>query len=231
MEDHGHEADGRSLVGTAGRLVLRKIQRRGPVHLARRKKAFFLFQPSSGRKRAPLTTYDIWASERKGTEWSAPVNLGAPVNSGENEFYPSVTKDGTLYFQSWRSGSRGGTDIYRARLENGGYRKAENVGPPVSSDLREGDALVSPDESFIVLSVNRPDGFGQGDLYASFRDGDGAWTEPRNLGGAINTKANENCPILSPDGKFLFYTSGGDIYWVSAEVIEKARSGRAATCP
>jgi len=187
------------------------------------KRLYFCSNRSLDGKGASLATYDIWVCERKGAEWSAPVNLGAPVNSDENEFYPSVTRDGTLYFQSWRSGSLGGTDIYRAKLENGVYRKPENLGPPICGDLREGEALVSPDESFVVLSVNRPDSFGQGDLYVSFRDGDGSWTEPRNLGGAINTKANENCPILSPDGKFLFYTSGGDIYWVSSEIIQSLR--------
>jgi hypothetical protein len=187
------------------------------------KKLFFSSnRPPEGNGQSQQS-YDIWVAERQGPGWSDPVHLGAPVNSAENEFYPVVTKDGTLYFQSWRSGSRGGRDIYRAKLEKGIYRKTESIGEPVSGDLAEGDALVSPDETFIILSVSRPDGFGQGDLYASFRGPDGSWTDLKNLGAAINTKANENCPILSPDGKFLFYTSGGDIYWVSSEVIEALR--------
>jgi len=37
------------------------------------------------------------------------------------------------------------------------------------------------------------------------------------------TNLDENCPILSPDGKFLFYTSGGDIYWVSAAIIDEVK--------
>jgi len=44
------------------------------------------------------------------------------------------------------------------------------------------------------------------------------------LGCAVNTRANENCPILSPDGRYLFFTSGGDICWVASKVIETARS-------
>ena len=187
------------------------------------KKLYFCSNRPPEGKGQPWRSYDIWVTERKGAGWSDPVNMGAPVNSAENEFYPVVTKDATLYFQSWRSGSRGGRDIYRAKLENGIYLIAESIGEPVSGDLAEGDALVAPDESFIILSISRADGFGQGDLYASFRGPEGAWTEPRNLGAAINTKANENCPILSPDGKFLFYTSGGDIYWVSSESIERLR--------
>ncbi len=171
----------------------------------------------------PRRDYDIWVVERAGEGWSEPVNLKAPVNSEGSEFYPSVTGDGTLYFQSARPDARGGRDIYRARIENGAYRKVENLGEPINSALMEGDGLISPDEEYLVFSVDRQDGFGQGDLYVSFHGQDGAWTEPRNLGNAVNTAAHENCPILSPDGKFLFYTSGGDIYWVSAKVIETLR--------
>jgi ankyrin repeat protein/Tol biopolymer transport system component len=179
-------------------------------------------------KGATQNNFDIWMVERKGEGWSEARNMGAPINSPENEFYPSVAKDGTMVFQSWRTGSKGGRDIYRARLTDGVYKTVENVGPPISTDLAEGDALISPDGDFIILSVERPDGFGAGDLCVSFRGKDGSWSEPRNMGGAINTKANENCPIISPDGKFFFYTSAGDIYWVSSKVIDEFRPGKKA---
>ena len=177
-------------------------------------------------KGATQNNFDIWMVERKGEDWSEARNMGAPINSPENEFYPSVAKDGTMVFQSWRAGSAGGRDIYQARLVEGAYRTAENLGPPISMDLAEGDALISPEGDFLILTVERADGFGSGDLYVSFRGRDGAWSEPRNLGGAINTKVNENCPILSPDGRFLFYTSGGDIYWVSSKILDEFRPKR-----
>ena len=77
-------------------------------------------------------------------------------------------------------------------------------------------------KKIIILSISRKDGFGRGDRCVSFRGSGGVWTELKSLGAAINTKANENCPILSADGKFLFYTSGEDMNWVSSEVIENA---------
>jgi len=177
-------------------------------------------------KGATQNNFDIWMVERRGDGWSEARNMGAPINSPENEFYPSVAKDGTMVFQSWRAGSAGGRDIYQSRLVDGAYKTAEGVGPPISTDLAEGDALISPDGDFIILSVERPDELGAGDLCVSFRGKDGSWSEPRNMGGEINTKANENCPIISPDGKFLFYTSAGDIYWVSVKIIDDLRPGR-----
>ena len=59
--------------------------------------------------------FDIWMSERTANGWSASANLGAPVNSTADEFYPSLTRNGTIYFQSRRPGGPGSPDIWRAR--------------------------------------------------------------------------------------------------------------------
>jgi hypothetical protein len=43
------------------------------------------------------------------------------------------------------------------------------------------------------------------------------------MGDKINTKNHELCPFVSKDGKYLFYTSNQDIYWVSAEIINEIK--------
>jgi ankyrin repeat protein len=165
--------------------------------------------------------FDIWVVERIKDGWSAPQNLGNPINSTEDEFYPSVTRDGTMYFQSQRPDSKGSKDIYRSKPVNGKYEKVENVGDVINSEFFEGDVLISPDEGFMIFSVERPGGFGRGDLYLSSRDKNDNWTTPENMGNEINTEHHENCPILSPDGKFLFFTRHNDIFWVDAGIIQK----------
>src|SRR5262245_5512763 len=57
---------------------------------------------------------DIWFVEQtsKGV-WSEAKNIGAPINSDGAEWYPTMTKDGTIYFGSDRAGGKGRTDIYR----------------------------------------------------------------------------------------------------------------------
>jgi ankyrin repeat protein len=164
--------------------------------------------------------FDIWMVERSGDGWSKPGNPGNPVNSLESEFYPTLTADNTLYFQSQRPDTIGSRDIYRSRLVENKYEKIENLGAVINSSLSEGDALIAPREDFLILSVDRPDGFGQGDLVISFRDANDRWTTPKNMGDKINSEYNENCPMLSPDGKFLFFTRNGDIYWVDAQIIK-----------
>jgi len=61
----------------------------------------------------------------------------------------------------------------------------------------------------------------------SFRDGKGAWTQPVRLGPEVNSPEIELCPMVTWDGKYLFFLSQRDgeshAYWVTADVIEKAR--------
>jgi hypothetical protein len=74
-------------------------------------------------------------------------------------------------------------------------------------------------------------------LFVSFRAEDGSWTRPRNLGAQVNSPWKDEYPYVSADGKYLFFNSNrpsslyespipdgpGNIYWVNASVIEKAR--------
>lgn len=170
---------------------------------------------------------DIWMVTRRGPEepWSAPTNIGAPVNTPENENYPTASGAGSLYFHSEGHGGMGGLDIFAAESRDGRYLTPRNLGREINSGRDEFDAFIARDERFIIFSSRgRADGFGSGDLYISFRGKDGSWTEARNMGDTINSPAMEYCPFLSPDGRFLFFTSGrsgsGDIYWVDAGVIE-----------
>jgi Tol biopolymer transport system component len=168
---------------------------------------YFISNRPAGDERKPPSDFDVWVVERAGDGWGEPRNLGAPVNTTRPEYYPSVARDGTLYFSANRDGGQGGFDVYRARLVDGRYQEPENLGANVNGRSAEIDNYVAPDQSFIIFaSYGRPDDLGRGDLYISyFRDG--AWTPARNLGPAVNSAAREYCPIGSPDGKWLYWTS------------------------
>jgi dipeptidyl aminopeptidase/acylaminoacyl peptidase len=135
-----------------------------------------------------------------------------------------------MYFQGIRPDSLGDRDIYRALLSDGEYQEPERLDEAVNSVRGEGDVLIAPDESWMIVScVDRTDGLGAGDLYLSHRQKDGTWSKLRNMGPPVNTAANEYCPMLSPDGRYLFFTStrtgNGDIYWVDAAIVEGLREG------
>jgi Tol biopolymer transport system component len=157
---------------------------------------------------------DLWVMEATGRGWSEPRDLGAPIDSPAVEQGSSVAADGTLYFSSNRPGGKGSFDLYRARLVAGRYAAPENLGD-LNSAAYEGQPCVAPDQSFIVFaSTGRADAlhgdgvlYPRGDLYVSFRTASGSWSVPRNLGAPINSAAAESNPSLSPDGRWLYFTS------------------------
>lgn len=163
---------------------------------------------------------NLWVMHREGNTWGAPALLPAPINTNAREIYPVYTNSGNLYFSSTREGGMGGFDIYVAKYLDGQYQPPENIGAPVNSAGREGDVFVAPDESYLIVAVGgRSDTIGRGDLYISWRNHDETWGALRNLGPTINTENFDFTPSVSPDGKYFFFASGGNMHWISSEVI------------
>jgi hypothetical protein len=72
----------------------------------------------------------------------------------------------------------------------------------------EGCPFVTQSEHVLVFASNRAGGFGALDLYISHWDAAaGRWATPVNMGPQINTSANEQCPLLSQNGKELLFVS------------------------
>ncbi len=193
------------------------------------KKMFFgARRPRPGESEIRERGFDIWFSDRTETGWGEAQYLGPIINSGDSQVHATTTQDGVLYFQAIREDSYGKADIYRSRLESGAYQIPENLGPVINSELYEGDVFVAKDESYLIVSINgRADSFGGADLYVSFRDTNDSWSPLKNMGSAINSEEREFCPMLTPDGKYFFFTSKrngeGDIFWIDAKIIEALR--------
>ncbi|MFC1564741.1 TolB family protein [candidate division KSB1 bacterium] len=169
----------------------------------------------------------IWTVSLTENGWNKPVKLDYPVNTEYSDSYPSLTRDGTLYFMSTREGGYGSTDIYRSELEEGKYLNVENLGRPVNTEDRELDPAVAPDESYIIFCAEKDEGFGSHDLYITFRKSDNSWTVPANMGVGINTPESENRANITSDGKYIIFMRGtiekANIYWVDAGIIEEMK--------
>ncbi|HEX9959665.1 MAG TPA: hypothetical protein VGB00_01870, partial [Pyrinomonadaceae bacterium] len=190
------------------------------------KRIFFASERPNGRDEK--ANFDIWTAEKTEKGWSEPKNLGANVNSSGSDNYPSVAADGTLYFASVRADGRKDNDLYRSRLINGEYQKAENLGDVVNTPATEADPFVAPDQSYLIICSDRAGGAGEGDLYISFNQ-NGKWTAPQTLGANINTAAYEYTPLVSPDGKTFYFSRGwGDIYQIDAGALNLSKLKPAA---
>jgi Tol biopolymer transport system component len=164
---------------------------------------------------------DIWIARREGPDdgWSAPENVGAPINTEFDDFCPSPTRNGHLFFfVSARPGGCGGADIYMTRWqnENHGWEEPVNLGCEVNTAANEASPfLVHGPEGFVLYfssnvaggySDESPSGItGDDDIYLS--EWHGGYFQGRRLVEGVNTAANDSRPNLSHDGQEMFFDS------------------------
>jgi hypothetical protein len=199
------------------------------------------------------TDEDIWFVERTAEGWSEAQHLGAPVDSEAKEYFPSVTRDGTIYFTREGPKSPRGL-ILRSRLVDGVFQEPEPLPEVINAaGAARFNASIAPDESFLILPIwGRDDSLGGADYYVLFRSPDDRWSEPIHLPAGINSEnGQEYSASFSPDGRYLFFMSArtldratlgprftnaglraiqlrpgngnADIYWVRADFIESLR--------
>ena len=173
------------------------------------------------------------AQSRRRTEfsdWSAPVSIGAPINTEFDDNVPVLSTDEkTLYFTSNRPGTVGGEDIWVSKRQN---KKAPwgdpvNLGPGINTPYTDRMRSLSPDGRIILFQSDRPGGSQGGtDIWAIVRkhtNDDFGWSAPVNLGPVINTQYNEVAAKYLFDDRHrkgnLFFSSarpggfgGPDIY-------------------
>ncbi len=141
----------------------------------------------------------IWFVEQLGTEWSEPQAIQL-TDSGQEEYYSSITKEGTIYFNIWSNGN-----LYKAQKTDTSYI-VEELPAPLKTTYGQGDPFISPNEDYLIFRGFGEDTFGRGDLYISFNIND-QWTTPENLGEPINSAADDICPYVTTDEKLFIFAS------------------------
>ncbi len=213
------------------------------------KRLFFLStRPKDGSAPKPgWVNQDIWMVERIANGWSEPTHLGEPVNSADEEFYPSLTRDGTLYFTRGREKGKV-SEVWRARWDGSRFAKAERLPDAINGLGPIFNACISPDERMLVFcAAGHKGNLGPADHWISFRKADDTWTEAKNLGEPFNGPGlRAISPSFSSDGKYFFFASNrrlpfqkgprtyafiqkertqpgngnADLWWVQAKVLE-----------
>jgi|SRR5450432_760831 len=149
--------------------------------------------------------YDIWYLQKTDNSWKGPYNLGPPVNTDKDEFYPSLTKSGNLYFT--RNNEETGDDIFISEWKDGKWVLPRTLPDAVNSKGDDFNAFIDPDENYIIFSsYKRKDDLGKGDLYFSRRV-KGIWQPAVHFENGINSPALDYSPFVSADHKYFFFTS------------------------
>ena len=150
--------------------------------------------------------FDIWAVKKQSTGWGEPYHLGNVINTDISESYASISDNGNIYFMKENENKQGNSDIYVSKLEEGVYQKPVNLGSPVNTiKYRESNPFISAKEDFIIYFSSDSSGFGDVDLFISFRNKD-EWSTPRNLGIPINSEFAEFCPFVHANEKRLYFS-------------------------
>jgi Tol biopolymer transport system component len=154
---------------------------------------------------------DLWVTTRTTVDdnWGTPVNLGATVNSADEDWGASISRDGLeLYFTSNRPGGHGTFDIWvstRATTSDP-WGTPVNLGPTLNTFDQEGWVGISPDGLLLFFQSDRPGGFGMTDLYVVRRiTREDPWGPPMNLGPGINSTTWEAGATISSDGSMLYF--------------------------
>src|SRR4030095_11690380 len=118
----------------------------------------------------------IWWVERKSKNdpWSKPVNIGRPVNSDNDEFYPSLSNNNDLYFTSESPAGIDKGDIYFCKWQGNIYSPPVLLDSTINSSGDEFNAFISRNEDLLLFTkYNSPGGIGSGDLYMAVKDKEG----------------------------------------------------------
>lgn len=149
---------------------------------------------------------DVWMTvkDEKG-EWTAPENLGPPVNTASHDACVAMDASGKELFL-YRTTNGG--DIYYSIFEKGVWTKPEAM-KEINTKSKEPSISISANGKTIFFSSDRPGGYGGLDIYRIDKNKDGSWTEALNLGSLVNSEYDEDSPFISPDMKTLYFSSNG----------------------
>ncbi|SHJ81285.1 WD40-like Beta Propeller Repeat [Hymenobacter daecheongensis DSM 21074] len=186
----------------------------------------------AGNTEGSTDSGDIWVSQSadEGQTWGPASRLDALNTQQNNGVMAVLGPSGShLLVRGTYDRDGGFRDDGVSRVARAGGAKSKS-GRPEALTIRNYYSAAaattffqSADEKILLLSLERGDSFGGNDLYVSFPAADGTWTEPRNLGGVLNSPGFEFAPWLDPDGKTLYFSSYGHAGYGSSDIFVSTR--------
>lgn len=192
-------------------------------------KTLYVAQKGSAGNKGNSDTYDIYYSKlQKDSTWSELKNIGDPLNNEGDNVVIAITPDNNtimlegLYNYDGSHKSDQGISIAYRTQSGWSIPQKINIKNYYNKDIYE-SFCPSADRKVIIMSVQRDDTYGSKDLYISFLQNDGSYSEPKNMGSILNTYDNDGTPFLAPDGKTLYYYTYGKPGYGSADIFVTKR--------
>ena len=149
----------------------------------------------------------VYYTKKENQQWMKPKNINSAIGSFGDTYPSSISNDKQrLYFTLKNFYT---SDIGYSTYNKGRWTKIKEFKKPVNTKSWDSHAFESADGNELYFISDRKGGYGNLDLYQSTKNSAGDWDKPENLGNTINTPFNEIMPIISPDGKELYFCSEG----------------------
>jgi len=162
---------------------------------------------------------EIWYVDRLGKGWGNAVKLDSPINN-DAVMYMTQAKNGDVFYDNISK-----RKMYTSTSKNGEFSEVQEVNVEIGSH-----AFISSSQDYLLVQAqNKEDKKRGSDIYVYFKEKDGTWSKPINLGNTVNSNFGEAVPSVTPDGNYLFFSryneEGGisNLYWVSTEIISKLK--------
>ena len=190
------------------------------------KSLFFISNRATAADSGSKPIFHIWSLDLAAGS-DKPVRLPAPINiPGSDNWSPSMASNGDLYFGSDRTAAHRGFNLWVSHRTPTWYSTIEELGDSINATGNEVEPWIAPDGSYLIFSgTARKDSTGQCDLYLSRRL-NGVWQGAHPVGGVINTTKSEFNQSVSPDGKWLYFSSDRPLAGSIRERIDFPRNDR-----
>ena len=175
----------------------------------------------------PITNADIWYSDLDDNgEWSEAKRFDNYLNDDHYNYVVSITPGGkelelgNIYNQT-EIDKRG---VSYSRFKNGSWTFPKKINIKNFQSLgKYSSYYFSNSGKTLLLDLETVKGIGGNDLYVSFLQENGDWSEPKNLGKDINTKCDDHLPFLASDERTLFFVSFGHPGYGSGDIFMSRR--------
>ncbi|NVJ97308.1 MAG: PD40 domain-containing protein [Alphaproteobacteria bacterium] len=161
--------------------------------------------------------------ERTADGWSDFKRLG-PAFEDIRIMRVTESAAGTIFFDEAIENST----LRYSRLVNGEREDPKPLPKEINTGKFNAHPFIAPDESYIIWDGQRNSDVRNADLFISFKNADGSWSEAIKFDDRINTPKADFAAHVTPDGKYLFFNrsidpDNTDTYWVDAKIIEEMR--------
>lgn len=162
---------------------------------------FIIFTRCDAPKR--YRSCDLYISQRAGDKWSE-AQFMTNINTEAWESQAAFSPDGnTIYFSSSKNGNR---DLYSISIVNGVWQDVVSLGNTINTTGNEESPYLHPDGRTLYFMSNGHAGLGGMDLFLSKKLLDGSWSTPINMGGSINTSADEGGLFVDVRGEYAYFS-------------------------